>query len=172
MKYADGPTVEVEALINAPPSVVWAFVKDVTTASRFSDELQGACWIDEVHFIGRSRHPAVGEWQTNCTVVAREDESVFAWAVGEPENPSSRWSFTLEPVEGGTRLREWMRVGPAPSGLSRIIAARPDKEERIIARRLEEHRTNMQATVDGIKGLAEAELHDSTGASVPLVTFR
>jgi hypothetical protein len=34
----------------------------------------------------------------------------------------------------------------------------PDKEERIIERRLEEHRANMQATVDGIKALAEGSL--------------
>jgi hypothetical protein len=31
----------------------------------------------------------------------------------------------------------------------------PDKEERIIARRQAEHTANMQATVDGIKALAE-----------------
>jgi len=32
----------------------------------------------------------------------------------------------------------------------------PDKEERIIARRLEEFERNMQATLEGIKQLAEA----------------
>jgi hypothetical protein len=32
----------------------------------------------------------------------------------------------------------------------------PDKEERIVARRQAEHAANMQATVDGIKALAEA----------------
>jgi hypothetical protein len=31
----------------------------------------------------------------------------------------------------------------------------PDKEERIVARRLEEHERNMRATLDGIKALAE-----------------
>ena len=36
-------------------------------------------------------------------------------------------------------------------------------EERIVARRLEEWRTNMQATVDGIKALAEG----SEGADGP-----
>ena len=82
---------------------------------------------------------------------------MFAWVVGEPDNPSAQWRFTLEPTEGGTRVRQWMRMGPAPSGLSPAIAAMPDKEERIIARRLEEHRINMQATVDGIKALAESD---------------
>jgi len=31
----------------------------------------------------------------------------------------------------------------------------PDKEERIVARRLEEHRVNMVRVVDGVKALAE-----------------
>jgi hypothetical protein len=31
----------------------------------------------------------------------------------------------------------------------------PDKEERIVARRLEEHRGNMERVVDGVKALAE-----------------
>jgi hypothetical protein len=47
-------------------------------------------------------------------------------------------------------------MGPAPSGLTPAIEAMPDKEERIIARRLGEHQKNMQANVDGVKQLAEA----------------
>ena len=54
-----------------------------------------------------------------------------------------------------TRLRQWARLGPGPSGLSMAIESMPDKEQRIIARRLEEHRTNMTATLAGIKDLAE-----------------
>ena len=48
-------------------------------------------------------------------------------------------------------------MGPAPSGLTIAITAMPDKEERIVARRLEEYETNMRATVEGIKQLAEAQ---------------
>ena len=47
MKYEDGPTAEVETLIDADPSVVWALVSDITTPVRFSSELQ------EVHRIDR-----------------------------------------------------------------------------------------------------------------------
>jgi hypothetical protein len=46
-------------------------------------------------------------------------------------------------------------MGPGPSGTTAVIEKMPDKEERIIARRLEEWRTNMAATVDGIRRLAE-----------------
>ena len=155
MRYADGPTVEVETVVAAPPAVVWALVSDVTTPVRFSQELQEVSWLDGERFVGRSAHPAIGEWQTTCTVVAREPERAFGWVVGDPDHPSAAWRFTLEPAGAGTVLRQWMRMGPAPSGLSTAIAARPDKEERIVARRLDEHRANMQATVDGIRRLAE-----------------
>jgi uncharacterized protein YndB with AHSA1/START domain len=155
VKYADGPTVEVQTLIDAPPAVVWSLVSDIATPARFSEELQEARWLDEERFVGRSAHPAIGEWETTCTVVAREPERVFGWIVGDPGHPSATWRFTLEPDGERTVLRQWMRMGPAPSGLNIAIEARPDKEERIVARRLEEHRANMQITVDGIKRLAE-----------------
>jgi hypothetical protein len=155
VKYADGPTVEVQTDIDAPPSTVWALVSDIGTPARLSDELQEVRWIDGERFVGRSRHPAIGEWETTCTVVSCEPEREFGWVVGDRDHPSAAWRFTLEPTAGGTRLRQWMRMGPAPSGLNLAIEARPDKEDRIVERRLEEHRQNMQATVDGVKRLAE-----------------
>jgi len=48
-------------------------------------------------------------------------------------------------------------MGPAPSGLTIAITAMPDKEERIVARRLEEYETNMRATLEGIKRVAEVQ---------------
>ena len=169
MRYADGPTVEVEIRIDAPPAAVWPAVRDITTPARFSEELQEARWLVEerTRFAGRNRHAAIGEWETTCVVVTDEPERCFAWAVGDAAAPSASWRFTLEPEGdgGATVLRQWMQIGPAPSGLSPAIEAMPDKEERIIARRLEEHRANMQRTVDGIKALVEA----GEGASAPNV---
>lgn len=49
-----------------------------------------------------------------------------------------------------------MRMGPSRSGLSPAIDAMPDKESKIIRRRLNEHHTNMTANLEGIKALAEA----------------
>jgi uncharacterized membrane protein len=155
MKYADGPTVTVDLVVDAPPARVWELVRDITVPARFSTELQSAEWIDDTRFRGTNRHEAAGEWQTECTVVEREEGRVFAWAVGDPANPSATWRFSLAPEGDGTRLSQWMRMGPAPSGLTPAIEAMPDKEERIVARRLDEHRFNMLATLQGIKDLAE-----------------
>jgi hypothetical protein len=155
VRYADGPSVGVETHIDADPGVVWRLVSDVSVPAQFSDELQEASWLDETHFKGRNRHPAAGEWETTCTVVANEPEAVFGWVVGDPAHPSAEWRFSIEPDASGVVLRQWMRMGHAPSGLNAAIEAMPDKEERIVARRLEEHRANMQRTVEGIRGLAE-----------------
>jgi uncharacterized protein YndB with AHSA1/START domain len=162
MKYGDGPTVEVDTLVHAPIERVWELVTDIGLPARFSSEFVGATWLDEgpclsARFVGRSRHEALGEWETTSTVTRYEPPRAFGWDVTDPENPSSSWWFELEQERGGVRLRQGARIGPAPSGLTIAITAMPDKEERIIARRLHEFERNMQATLDGIKQLAEAD---------------
>ena len=163
MRYADGPTVEVETLIDAPIERVWELISDISMPARFSAELLAAEWLDDPgeealgrRFAGRSRHPAAGEWGTICTVTQWDPGRVFGWAVGDPAFPSASWRFQLAPEGAGTRLKQSARLGPAPSGLTPAIEAMPDKEERIVARRLDEHRANMAATLAGIKELAEA----------------
>jgi hypothetical protein len=162
MRYADTPTAEVEVLVQAPPERVWALVSDINVPARFSSEFAGAHWLDEggpcvgAQFKGSNEHPAIGTWETTSVVTRCEPERAFEWAVGDPEHPSAKWRFELAPVDGGVRLKQWCQMGPAPSGLSIAIAAMPDKEERIVARRLDEFRANMQATVEGIRRLAEA----------------
>ena len=169
LRYADGPGAEAETMIAAGPARVWELVSDITLPARFSSELQAAEWTDQAagpaagaRFTGRSHHPAIGTWETTCTVGPYEPERVFGWVVGDPQHPSARWCFTLTAVGSGTRLRMSMQMGPARSGLSLAIDARPDKESKILHRRLAEHRANMQATLAGIKELAEAR-HESPG---------
>lgn len=162
MRFAEGPTVEVEAHVDAPPAVVWSIVTDVNMPARFSSEFRGGEWLDGAsgpdvgaRFLGRNHHPAVGEWQSVSTVVSYEAERLFAWAVGEPQHPAAAWRFELEPDGEGTRLRQWARLGPGRSNLTRIIDAAPEKEEEIVAYRLEWLRVNMAATLGGIRALAE-----------------
>jgi uncharacterized protein YndB with AHSA1/START domain len=164
MRYADGPSVDVEVQIAAPPARVWELVSDIDLPARFSEEFQGAEWLDDAtgpaigaRFRGTNQHPAIGEWQTTSTLVTFEPERVFAWVVQDPDNPSASWRFELEPSGEGTTLRQRCTLGPGPSGLSYAIEQRPDKEERIIERRQDEHRANMQRVLDGIKALAESE---------------
>jgi hypothetical protein len=163
MRYADGPTVEVSLVIDAPVERVWELVSDINLPARFSSELQETRWVEGTdapavgaRFIGRNRHAAVGEWETTSTVTHWEPLRSFGWLVGDPADPASRWRFDLSEEGGQVRLRQWAQIGPGWSGLSIAIEANPDKEERIVARRLEEHRANMLANLEGVKQLAEA----------------
>jgi hypothetical protein len=153
--------VIVEVIVEAPADAVWALVTDINVPARFSDEFRGATWLDAgpalgARFLGRNSHRALGEWETTSIVNRYEPPRAFGWCVSDSENPSASWWFELEEAPGGTRLIQGTRMGPAPSGLSIAITAMPDKEERIVARRLEEFETNMRATLEGIKLLAEA----------------
>jgi hypothetical protein len=137
-------------------------VSDINVPARFSTEFRGAIWLDDTpcvgaRFRGRNHHAALGEWETTSFVNRYELLRAFGWVVTDPDNPSSSWWFELEQEPGGVRLRQGTRMGPAPSGLTIAITAMPDKEERIVARRLAEYETNMRATVEGIKSVAEMQ---------------
>ena len=85
-----------------------------------------------------------------------DEERRFSWAVMDTENPTATWLFTLTPVEGGTELRQWVRMGPGPSNLTTVIEKMPDKEERIVAHRCREWQQSIERTLAGIKERAES----------------
>jgi hypothetical protein len=162
VRFADTPTTETDVYVAAPPAAVWPLVTEIMTPSRFGTELQEAIWMEPERgpclgatFKGRNFHPARGEWETTSTIVDFVPEQRFAWAVGDPDRPSAVWRLELAPEGDGTRLKYWARMGPGPSGITHLIEQMPDKEERIIARRLQEWETNMTATITGIRQLAE-----------------
>jgi uncharacterized protein YndB with AHSA1/START domain len=161
LTLTDEPGTWAEIVIAAPPEQVWELVSDIELPARFSEEFLGASWVGEgpavgASFVGRSSHPTVGEWEAESFVEVYEEGRRFGWATVDLSNPGSRWCFALEPVDGGTRLRFSMSIGPGPSGLSIAIEAMPDKEPRILERRLTEHHANMTRTLRGIAELAEA----------------
>jgi uncharacterized protein YndB with AHSA1/START domain len=167
--FADRPTTEVDVFVAAPPESVWRLVSEINTPSQFGTELQKAVWLDVegldgpppclgARFTGHNFHAARGDWQTTNVIVACEPGRVFSWSVGnDPSFPAATWRFELEPERDGTRLRYRAQMGPGPSGMTAVIEQMPDKEERIIARRLDEWAANMTATITGIKDLVEAK---------------
>ncbi|MFV8131516.1 SRPBCC family protein [Streptomyces syringium] len=173
MRYADGPTVHSDIHIDAPPSEVWALVTDIHLPARLSPELQRVEWLDGAtgatlgaRFAGYNRHPLIGEWRTVSHVVELTDERLFGWAVtdadgrfGEPvTDPAGRlatWRFELTPEAGGTLVRQSAELGPARSGVSLAIEGKPEAEEAIVAARLKDLRSGIEATLNGVKDLAE-----------------
>jgi hypothetical protein len=163
LRYADCPSTQAELRIAAPPAAVWPLVLDIQMPARFSSEFQGGTWLEGAtcpalgaRFRGRNHHPARGEWETESTICDLEPERVLGWAVGDPDRPAATWRFVLTPDGDGTRIVQWMQMGPGESGISELIAQMPDKEHRILRRRLAEHHANMTATLEGIRQLAEA----------------
>jgi uncharacterized protein YndB with AHSA1/START domain len=163
VRYADNPTVEATTWINGDPERVWQVVADVQLMPSMSQELQSVEWCDGAAgpalgnaFLGNSKHDALGEWQTKSFVIECDEPRVFAWAVQDTENPTSTWRFTLTPENGGTRLTQWMQMGPGRSGLSFAIDRMPDKEQKIVFVRMREFENSMTATVAAIKDRVEA----------------
>ncbi|MGW2525105.1 SRPBCC family protein [Streptomyces sp. NPDC001617] len=173
MRFAEEPRVGCDVHIEAEPSRVWGLVTDIGLPARLSPELQRVQWLDGAEgpeigarFAGYNHHRLVGDWRTVSHVVELEEQRVFGWAVVDPDGrygdpapdparPLAVWRFELEPEGTGSRLRQVARIGPGRSGISLAIDRTPEREEAIVAFRLAELRTNIEATLLGIKELAE-----------------
>ena len=77
------------------------------------------------------------------------------WTVNDGDDLMATWGFEVDPGREAVTVRQWARMGPDPSGLNIAIDAMPDKEGRIISRRMAEWRTNMAANLAGIKAIIE-----------------
>ncbi len=157
-RYADKPTVESGVHIAASPEEVWAMVADPELMPSLSEEVYAVEWLDGVtsaslgaRFVGRSRHPALGEWSTTCYIVEFEPNRVFAWAVEDATYPTATWRFTLKPDWSGTHLTQWVQMGPARSGLSLAIDRMPEKEQKIVFVRLREFEQGIERNLRLIK---------------------
>ncbi len=159
-RFGDGLGAVAEVDIDAPPAAVWALVTDISLPARFSTEFRGAEWAGDdrgagAMFSGRNYHPAIGEWTTSCFVDTFDEPRAFGWCTSDLERPGARWRFDIQSREPGTRLRFAYRIGPGQSGTTMAIANHPDREGRVLRRRLDEVHANMLRTVEGIRELAE-----------------
>lgn len=164
MRMCDKPTVEVEMLIAALPLRVWELVTDLQRLGHWSPEYRGGEWLDGAtapqpgaRFKGYNKR-GERQWESVSTVLEAEAGRTFVWAVGDPTNPAATWRFDLTPEGGGTRVRQHVRLGPGPSGLTARIAELPEREEDMIAARTAEHGRNMHTTLVGLKTAAEQDM--------------
>ncbi|MEU3559987.1 SRPBCC family protein [Kitasatospora sp. NPDC006786] len=185
MRYADGPGTRCEVFVGAPVERVWELVTDIGLPARLSPELHRVAWLDGAdgpapgaRFEGHNTRAGMPDWRTVSEVTeltgpaggtgpaGPDGRRVFAWGVmdadgryGEPVSDLggalARWRFELTPEGDGTRLRQSVVIGPGRSGASLVIDAKPELEEKIVDFRLNELRTGMTATLEGIKALAE-----------------
>ncbi|KAA0018446.1 SRPBCC family protein [Antrihabitans cavernicola] len=159
MRYRDCPTVEVAVRVVATPAAVWSLVSDIGFPVSFSTELQSVEWLSGAttlavgnRFRGNNVHPALGNWSTDSEVIEVEEGRRWVWQVENWEGKvSATWGFEVDPGRDAVTVRQWARMGPAPSGLSGAIAQMPDKEARIVANRLDEWRDGMSRNLAGIQ---------------------
>ncbi|MGH8862743.1 MAG: SRPBCC family protein [Jatrophihabitantaceae bacterium] len=163
MRHADRPTAEEQIDVRASPERIWPLVSDPGFLIATSPELVAVEWLagcegapaTGCRFVGTNANKHFGQWQTISTVIECVAPREFAWAVGDVDEPNTTWRFTLSPRADGTRVTQWMRLGSGPSGIGVAIGRMPDKEERIVARRLDEFHAAMRANLEAIKTHAE-----------------
>ena len=162
LRYSDCPTVEVTLTIAASPDAVWALVSDIQLPARFSSEFLGADWLDGV------TAPEAGA-SSAATVTPRSASgrrrprsvttSPGEGSGGRSATPTSRQPRGVSPsslTALGRHSRSGCRWGRRAAGSTLAIDAMPEKESKILHRRLAEHQANMQATLAGIKRVVEA----------------
>jgi len=142
--------------VSASPDQLYALVTDITRVGEWSPVCK-ACWWDEgdgprvgAWFTGRNEEPD-RTWETRSQVVAADAPREFAWEVN---NGWVRWGYTLEPIDGGTRLTEsWTFL---PAGLAGFRAKYGDIGEAAIANRTAAAKSGIPQTLAAIKKVAEA----------------
>jgi uncharacterized protein YndB with AHSA1/START domain len=136
-------TGEVEVVVDAPPEAVWAVLADVTRIGEWSHECRGAEWLNGareaaqgVRFRGRNRAGVLVRWARVCVFRAVDPPRELVWeTIGPPlMRDASLWRVRLDPVDGGTRIRQEFRILSMAAWADRVVAAViPAHRDRIAA---------------------------------------
>ena len=148
-------TDTVEQIIAAPPAAIFALLTD---PSRHRD-IDGSGTVRDVK--GESSRLKLGSvfgmsmrlgipYSMVSTVVEYEEDRLLAWQTRGPGRIGTRvggriWRYVLEPVEGGTLVRETWDI-TQESAITKPL----------VRRRGEDARKNMAATLRRIEGIVAA----------------
>ena len=142
-------------VIPASATTIYDLISDIPQMSRYSPETVGTTWIDgatraEVgaRFKGANAIGAM-RWSTKPVVTAADPGRRLSFRV--PSGAISHWTYTLEPVPGGTRVIESMhseRSMPAVIRLLTRLAGVRDRAEHL--------RAGMAATLAQLSAAAVA----------------
>ena len=148
-------TFSDSVVVAASPEELYDLVSDVTRTGEWSPVCV-ACWWDEGAtgkagdwFTGRNVTPE-RTWETRSLVAVADRGREFAWLVG---GSRARWGYTLEPVDGGTRLTEsWEFL---PDGLALMAERYGDDAQHQVEVRTRAAHEGIPATLAAIKRIAE-----------------
>jgi hypothetical protein len=134
MSSAAAINLSVSSVIPASPDALYAMVSDVTRMPEYSPETVKVNWV------GAADGPAVGatfkgvnklgflSWSTKPTVTAAEPGRLFAFKVPGAAGPT--WSYTFEPVDGGTLVTESVEQAKVSPAFIRFLQRRAGVTDR------------------------------------------
>lgn len=133
-------TRTAQAVVPAPPGAVWDVLVDVGRVGEWSHEAHGARWTRGAgaavgnEFRGTNRLGLL-RWARRCTVTEAVAPSRFVYRTdGGPAGDQTEWAFTLEPVEGGTRVTETYTILTMPRWLeAAVVRLMPSHLDRTAA---------------------------------------
>jgi uncharacterized protein YndB with AHSA1/START domain len=124
------PDDEVSIDIAAPPERVWSLVSDITQMPRWSPETYRTRWIGGAtgpvpgaRFRGSNRWYLI-RWTTTVEVEVAEPGREFTFVTILEGAKRTRWSYRMEPSDGGTRLNESrtrLSIAPIRGNFDRVF---------------------------------------------------
>lgn len=110
--------------VAAAPDAVYALVADVTRYGEWSPENLGGVWRDGASgaAVGarfKAKNKRKMSWSTTSTVRVADAGRQFSFGTGR--RPDTIWTYTLEPIEGGTRVTESYETPHEPGAIERWI---------------------------------------------------
>lgn len=145
--------ITVTREIAAPPERLYDLLTDLSRVGELSPEAVSARWVEGdgpavgARFKGRNKLGRFVSWTTVCTVRQAEPGRRFVFETSAPSRTT--WSYTFEPVAGGTRVTEAMTKDheqPAPIRALQRLAGVSDRQAHL--------RSGMTTTLANLDRLA------------------
>jgi Polyketide cyclase / dehydrase and lipid transport len=142
-------------VIEAPAERIYQLVADLPRMGDWSPECRQVEWLagstgpaEGATFIGHNQGGPLGlmKWSRRGRVLSADPGRDFAFVTEEGGRESTQWRFSLEPVDGGTRVTESYTVHWIPRW-ARIVD--------VPTNRARELREAMRHTLEQLKGAAE-----------------
>lgn len=143
-------------VVAASPEAVYDLVSDITRVGEWSPECRAGWWDEDAGakvgdwFTGKNEADG-NTWETKSKIVAADRGKEFTWQV---MGSYVRWGYTLEPVDGGTKLTEsWAFL---PDGIQFFKDRFGDEADAAIDGRATTARNGIRDTLAAIKKIAES----------------
>ena len=129
---------EATVLVAASADLIWSLISDITRMGQWSPETTGARWIAPAagpgvgaRFEGTNKRRST--WKTTAEVTVARPGHEFSFTVGRRK--PALWSYQLEPVPDGTRVRESFHVpwyGPLDRLMFRLTTGVKDRQADLV----------------------------------------